>query len=121
MSSKAEVYKQIVATARARDGHQQAEAQALATGSATAELEAKLAARVQELETAKRKAMAYVQELLLDKQALTRGLEEDAAARVQAEEALRLGAEDPGNRRLGTAREAAPEPLEAHPRARRLR
>ena len=67
MSSKAEVYKQIVATARARDG-QQAEAQAQATGSAIAELEAKLAARVQELETAKRKAMAYVQELLLDKQ-----------------------------------------------------
>ena len=53
MSSKAEVYKQIVASARARDG-QQAVAEALATGSATAELEAKLAARVQVLETAKR-------------------------------------------------------------------
>ena len=109
MSSKAEVYKQIVATARARDGHQQAQAQAQAqaTGSAIAALEAKLAGRVQELETAKRKAMAYVQELLLDKQALTRGLQEDAAAREQATEALRQATDDECHELVEAARQDA--------------
>ena len=130
--SKAEVYKQIVATARARDG-QQAEAESQATGSAAAgsriaALEATLAGRVQELETAKRKAMAYVQELLLDKQALTRSLEEDEVARVQAAEALRQATDDECHELAEAARQEAvvqraaeEEATEARARAQELR
>lgn len=58
-----------------------------------AELEAAVAAKDEELELAKRKAMAYVEELLLDKQDLTRKIAEEEDARINGTEDVRGAAE----------------------------
>ena len=54
-----------------------------------AELERKLAAKESEIETAKQKAMAYVQELLADKKELTNKLKQVDALHEQYLQAIR--------------------------------
>ena len=110
--SKAEIYKQIAEKARARMSPLGPDARKFADGASmlrsderccgatpapvpavlaeqAAELEAVVAAKDEELELAKRKAMAYVEELLLDKKDLTRKIADEEDARISSTDDLR--------------------------------